>query len=296
MAKPLWATVFGLVVVAASLTISVRFDLIQSGFNQRTIWDVLDVLGVPLVVAFIAGMFAWGAQIRAGQRFEADQELNNDRSRETALRTFLDRMTVLVIDRNLQDSERDSPEQAVAIAHTFATLRGLDGARKGLVVKFLYESNLINNGKPVVGLARADLRSSDLGGLYLSRCDMSGANLSQADLWHTDLSESSLVDAILVGADLYYTDLRDADLSGADLHLAVIHDADLAGVNLAGAKVTESQLAGALSLVGATMPDGAVMTQERWVRFRNGYDENSSEIDMLTALPYNTIPTKFLTE
>ena len=160
MAKLLWTTAVGLLVVAASLTIFVRFDVIQSGFRQKTVWDVLDVLGVPLVVAFIAGMFAWGAQIRAGQRFEAEQELNNNRARETALRTFLDRMTVLVIDRNLQDSERDSPEHAVAIAHTFATLRGLDGPRKGLVVKFLYESNLINNGKPVVGLARADLNAS----------------------------------------------------------------------------------------------------------------------------------------
>ena len=232
------------------------------------------MLGVPLVVAFIAGMFAWGAQIRAGQRFEAEQELNNNRARETALRTFLDRMTVLVIDRNLQNSERDSPEQAVAIAHTFATLRGLDGPRKGLVVKFLYESNLINSGKPIVGLARADLRSSDLGGLDLNRCDMSGANLSNADLGDTDLSESSLVEAILVKADLNYTDLRDADLSGADLHLALIHDADLAGVNLAGAKVSELQLAGAISLVGATMPDGAVMTQEGWARLRDRYDEN----------------------
>ncbi len=268
MAKPLWAAIVGLVVVVAFLTISVRFDLIQSGFNQKTIWDVLDVLGIPLVVAVIAGMFAWGAQIRASQRFEAEQELNNDRSRETALQTFLDRMTVLVIDRNLQDSERDSPEQAVAIAHTLATLRGLDGPRKGILVKFLYESKLINRGKPVVELAKADLRSSDLGGLHLSRCDMSGANLSHADLGDTDLSESSLVDAMLVEADLYYTDLRDADLSGADLHLSVIHDADLAGVNFAGAKVTESQLSGARSLVGATMPDGSVMTQEGWARFR----------------------------
>lgn len=275
MAKLLWTTAFGLLVVAASLTIFVRFDVIQSGFGQKTVWDVLDVLGVPLVVAFIAGMFAWGAQIRAGRRFEAEQELNNNRARETALRTFLDRMTVLVIDRNLQNSKRDSPEHAVAIAHTFATLRSLDGPRKGILVKFLYESNLINVGAPVVGLAKADLRSSDLGGLDLNRCDMSGANLSKADLWHTDLSKSSLVDAILVEADLYYTDLRDADLRGADLHLAVIHDADLAGVNLAGAKVTELQLAGAMSLIGATMPDGAVMTQEGWARFRNGHDENS---------------------
>ena len=58
MANPLRATILGLVVIATSLTISVRFDLIQSGFGEKTVWDVLGVLGVPLVVALIAGMFA----------------------------------------------------------------------------------------------------------------------------------------------------------------------------------------------------------------------------------------------
>ena len=47
-----------------------------------------------------------------------------------------------------------------------------------------------------------------------------------------------------------------------------LHEVDLRNANLRGAIVTDKDLAHAKSLVGATMPDGSIRTEERWESFR----------------------------
>jgi uncharacterized protein YjbI with pentapeptide repeats len=78
------------------------------------------------------------------------------------------------------------------------TLSRLDNARKVIVLKFLYESKLINKDKCVIALEGADLykinlsfvnlRGADLSGAILRRATLGGANLlSDANLSKTDL-------------------------------------------------------------------------------------------------------------
>jgi uncharacterized protein YjbI with pentapeptide repeats len=68
-----------------------------------------------------------------------------------------------------------------------------------------------------------------------------------------NLTDANLTGAILEGADLTTANLFRTDLSGAHLE----------GANLSGAiGWTNEQLAQAESLVGATMPDGTVMTEK----------------------------------
>jgi hypothetical protein len=61
------------------------------------------------------------------------------------------------------------------------------------------------------------------------------------------------------------TRMRDFDLAGRDLSAlklgnADLRDANLRGTDLRGAGVTNDQLALAMSLVGATMPDGTKLS------------------------------------
>jgi Pentapeptide repeats (8 copies) len=117
---------------------------------------------------------------------------------------------------------------------TLAVLRILDGNRKGQVLKFLYESKLI--GKPI--REEAGDRWARGATIYLQTTDLSFADLRYANLNHANL--------------------RRADLSSADLF---------------GVKGwTNEQLVQALFLVGATLPDGTVMTnQEAWEAFKKRY-------------------------
>ena len=227
-----------------SLTVWALVGNLPTGFAGKTVWDWMDVLGVPIVAVVIAGLFALAAQ-RANQRTSVEREVNLERAREATLRTYLDRMTDLMVDQNLQQSPKDSAVRAVAHAQTFAALRGLDEVRKGILVQFLHESRLIRADTTVIPLSLADLR---------------GCILSSADLVSSNLS----------GVNLSDSDLSGTDLRGAKLQDAVLHNADLRMANLRGADVTDEQILQASSLLGAIMPDGSEMTADRWERLQSG--------------------------
>lgn len=110
------------------------------------------------------------------------------------------------------------------------------GECKGSVVRFLFESGLINKDRVVL--------------------DLSGADLS--------------------GADLSGADLSMAILSGADLRRAILTEANLEHATLEDAKVTEEQLAKCLSLEWATMPDGQPYEDWLKNKARGEEGENSS--------------------
>lgn len=227
--EPFWASwsfILPVVIVPAvivSLIMLVRYDYLETGFGSKTIWDWIEVLGVPLTVALIAGLLGLAAQ-GAGRRAEAERELATERAREATLREYLDCMSDLILNHELRESPEDSSARAVAHARTLSALRSLDGPRKGILVRFLYESNLISRIKPVVSLRSANLSLVDL---------------SFADLEGSDLSRANLRDA-----DFYKANLRDASLYRSALD--------------------DEQLIKATDLVGATMPDGTEMTEDRW--------------------------------
>jgi uncharacterized protein YjbI with pentapeptide repeats len=130
------------------------------------------------------------------------------------LQAYFEAMTGLLLPpNNLRESAEGSEVRSIARARTLAVLRGLEGredkksARKGSVLRFLYEARLIGSEEKdvVVGLSGADLMGADL----------SFANLSQANLSGADLSQASLIGTLLSGADLSGTDLSGTDLSEA---------------------------------------------------------------------------------
>jgi len=231
------------------------------GFNNKTFWDWMELLIIPTVLAIGALLFN-RAERRTGQ------EIAVERFQEAALRTYLDRMTELLLDRGLLESERDAEVRIVAEAQTLMTLRILDGKRKGVILKFLSDAGLIKTGKSLVFLQKADLRKADLSGADLYEADLGGANLCGADLRGALLCKSCLIEtdlreALLGGGDLRGTDLRGANLSGADLHEALLEDADLLDADLSGANlrmafVTNESLSRARSLKGATLPNGTI--------------------------------------
>ena len=144
---PVSVTSLALALLAVSLTIWAFIGNLPTGFSGKTLWDWIKVLGVPVTVAWIAGVLGFVTQ-RANNRAEDERDLNTDRAREATLRAYHDLMTGLVLDEQPQNSEPDSPVRAVAHAQTFAALRDLDGPRKGTIVQFLHDPKLILNSNP----------------------------------------------------------------------------------------------------------------------------------------------------
>src|SRR5262249_52963018 len=148
--------------------------------------------------------------------------------------------------RDRLDDSSATPVRHVAGAKILTALRRLDGSRKGILLRFLSESHLIDRGRPIIDLAGADLCGADLHEANLRSIDMRGANLSGANLRGADLNASDLSatwrspddkQRFQMEADppkfaLRRTVLREADmrevwLSGSDLSGADLRNADL---------------------------------------------------------------------
>lgn len=233
-------------IVITSAGIALLYDLPGSGFGQviyssgeihhaKTLWDWLDLLIVPVILAiggFIVNSTVQRAErVRVEKQAETDRQLADDRFKEEALQSYLDRMTELLLEKELSKTERSSEADTVARARTLTILRSVDGARKGLLINFLYEAGLIQDD-PIIHLDAADLRFSILRDAMLNSINLEDAILSQSNFSYASLTRARLARAkfrqsrldgvILTESDLTETDFSQSRLIGADLSGAII--------------------------------------------------------------------------
>jgi hypothetical protein len=92
-----------------------------TGFRGRTIWDWLQLLIIPFVLAVIgfyfttAQEYAHQLELEARRAAEA-RKLEAQRAQNAALQTYLEGMRELLLNENLRASEEDSEIRAVARA------------------------------------------------------------------------------------------------------------------------------------------------------------------------------------
>jgi len=266
----------------------------QTDKTLKTLWDWLQLLVIPVVLT-LGGIWFNAQQNRASSAAALEQ------SRDTALDTYLDRLSALLLDpRTPLRTTPDADVRTIARARTLAILRRLDGGRKGLVLLFLYDARLIDRANPVIRLDTADLsdvvfpagtRGSNLpdidegGGVKVS---FNGVNLSGANLHGANLTGAHLSRAVLIGADLSGATLHGADLRGVNLGVIpfapppdrppsdpltnnVANNAtDLTNADLSGSFLNETYLVPAtltgknLNLTGAHLT-GAIMSRQQFV-------------------------------
>jgi len=256
--QALW--IVGVVVAVAAVLF-----VINLAFVHRPLWDWLQLLIVPAVLA------GGGLWFNAQQR-ERAQQIANARAQDEALQAYLDQMSDLLIPNegrpSLYDEHAPDSLWSVARARTLTVLPRLDGNRKGRVVQFLYEADLIAMAKRhrILDLGGADLSDANLSGANLERADLGGANLRGANVSGADLG---LVNLGLGGPGWNaQTNLRGANLREARLFEAVLFKADLSG-----AVVLIEQLREAESLESATMPNG--QKYEDWRKDQEGHKEDA---------------------
>jgi hypothetical protein len=249
----------GLVIVIISVC-GYAFGWAWTGLTepkQRTFWDWLSLLIVPIMLALGGYLFNRSESRRT--KDEADQ-----RAQDEALQAYLDHMSDLLIPKNDRPSLSDgSPPESLRVlarARTLTVLPRLDGDRKGRVVQFLYESKLIYKDRWHIDLKDADLDRADLTGIYLSEAKLTRVYLRGANLLRADLELADLEGAFLDG-----TFLNGARLRGANLTFTMLTDAQ---------GVTEDQFAKAAYLTNATMPDG--QKYEDWLKSKGSGEEGGA--------------------
>jgi len=236
-----------------------------TGFGKKTLWDWLQLLVVPLALAMIAFLLNTFEDERDRRREAAAAAraaaLAADRSAEDALQGYLDRMSDLLLLRKLGTSRPGSGVQTVARSLTLTVLRRLDPVRKGLVVRFLDESRLLQldpRRKIVVTEttrsvgpevpAKVSLRDADLRGVVLDGATLHADDFSQADLRRARLRDAFLAGSSFADADLRGGDFRHADFAGGVVTTdgksegLIFGEADLDGACVSGARFTKADL------------------------------------------------------
>lgn len=243
---------------------------IWTGFRNKNFWDVLELLGVPIILALIAVLFNY-------LRSKSENELSQKQIQDSALSSFIDDLSYYLLNNDLLNSTEDSSIRQLVRIKTFSTLQILDGKSKGILIRFLFHLKLINKAAPIIDLSGADLSNLDLKGNDLSDNDdrkllsylslfevcLAGANLRNSNFSEAKLSRSNFTFADLTNANFKDAHLMGADFRSASLSGANLSNASLLSADLSGAKgVTEKQLSLVKSLVGAKLPDGSEYQKE----------------------------------
>ncbi|NMB86861.1 MAG: pentapeptide repeat-containing protein [Chloroflexi bacterium] len=231
--------------------------------RSKTLWDWMELLIIPIVLTVGGFFFNWAEkrndQSVAKQKFEDEQKNSQDQQQETALKNYLDRLTVLLLDKGLANAQNDtakdhlSVKNSCIIARTLSltTLKKLNPERKQSLLLFLYEAKLISGNDPTIDLTGANLSEVNLSGKVLKEINLTGVCLNGTNFESANLTKGSFTGAEMFGAKLNYATLTGAYLQKVqfnkaalfrDLHL---NNADLSQTKLERVTLVDSELKGA---------------------------------------------------
>jgi uncharacterized protein YjbI with pentapeptide repeats len=218
-----------------------------TGFAHKTLWDWLQLLIIPTMLAVIGIGFSFtqeqASRLSSQRQHDTDIQIALDQQRQEALVTYQKDISDLLLTHQLRSSRESDEVRSVARIRTLSTLQALDSDRKGFLVQFLSEAGLITRfytENPIISLSGANLKGANLYNTDLRRTDLRGADLRGAIFGIYGLSE-----AYLMGADLRGANFVIAGLSNAYLNNANLEGTRLGGANLKGANLSEANLRGA---------------------------------------------------
>ena len=248
-----------------------------SGFKDKTTWDwlqlfiqLLTALALPVALFLAAHWFSvqqsQTSELASERQHQTDLQIAADQQREARLQVYFDRMSDLLLNKNLGSSKNGSQVGNIARSLTLTTLQDLDPDRKGMLLRFLYESGLINRIDPLVSLNGANLSGIRIQEMFTSKyviniieVDLSNSDLSNADLNHANLPNISLVHSNLEFTDLDGANLSRVSLVNANLIFAILGDAQLDNASLGNASLAGAFLNNAnlyyADLAGADLSD-----------------------------------------
>jgi len=125
-----------------------RTEISQPG---KTLWDWLQLLIIPVVLAIAGYLFnltvSRNEQKSTQLRDKTEREISSDNQREAALQQYIDKMSELLLDKKLRESQLEDEVRKIARVRTLTVLPRLDANRKRSILQFLYESDLIKKMK-----------------------------------------------------------------------------------------------------------------------------------------------------
>ena len=159
--RKLWALLVALG-AAGLIWLLIQWHILMTGFDQqittlqpnqsyrpaKTLWDWLQLAGIPVALAFIAYLFQDATK-------KSEQRISLENQRNEILQKYVDAMSELILSaewstaiKEFRDSRKRTNPQIVARARTQVALVALqsepqDSRRRGQIIRFLAENGLL---------------------------------------------------------------------------------------------------------------------------------------------------------
>ena len=226
-----------------------------SGFQKKSFWDWLQLLIVPLMLALGAFYLNSAADFR-------DYQIAQEQKHQEILTDYFSKMQDLIVEtkksKQTPGSKESNSEERLLLefrptaqALTLSVLEQLDGKRKGKVITYLAESQLItaNNDNPS-SLPEIKLNGANLKEIVLKNVDLysiidmknkdriiNGIKINNANMERANLSKVNLFKSDLMGSNLENATLQNVNFAGSTMKSSrfingQITDVDFTGVNL----------------------------------------------------------------
>ncbi|MFM6376109.1 MAG: pentapeptide repeat-containing protein [Microcystis panniformis] len=212
-----------LFVLVSTLVLAIIFVLISnfkwSGFQKKSFWDWLQLLIVPLMLAFGAFYLNYASETR-------DKQIAKEGEQQELLKDYFSKMQTLIVETKKSKDSQSNPDRApllpefqpIAQALTLAVLDELDGKRKGKIIIYLAKSGLINKDRPIIDLETANLQKLELNNNWTgSLIQITGADMTEAQINDINFANSNLARSNLSHATLKDVTFENSDLSGVNL-------------------------------------------------------------------------------
>ena len=225
-----WIFRLCLIIVLLGIIIQIFIDLLMggyklswTGFATKTLWDWMDLLIIPIVLSLGAIFFNYSER-------KAGYEIANNNLQETRLNAYFENIKELILHEDLLNSSENSKVRVIARIETLSVVNGLNGQRKSVLLRFLYEARLIIGRDPIIQLTGADLSGLTIQSNLL-RKNSQGRTLfyfpDGRDFIFLQNYQKTLTN--LSGINLSYTKLVNSDLSWANLSKANLSNSNLTG-------------------------------------------------------------------
>jgi uncharacterized protein YjbI with pentapeptide repeats len=211
-----------------------------SGFQKKSFWDWLQLLIVPLMLALGAFYLNSAADFR-------DYQIAQERKQQEILTDYFSKMQGLIVEtKKIKETsgykESNSEERLLlefrptAQALTLSVLEQLDGERKGKVIIYLAESQLItvDNNEPYPQ-PEIKLDGANLKGMVLNDVDQVVKNGNKL---RVIINKSDMTDSRFKRIGL----LANSDLKGSNFSNSILTSVDFTNANMPQAKFIKGKI------------------------------------------------------
>ena len=210
---------------------------------DKPIWDWLELLLIPLLLALLGWFITW-------KNNKNEREITKNKSLQESFDSYLEFMSKLILENDMANSD-DHKVPIIARARTINFLDSADSEKRGLVLQFLAETNLICAPNPIINLNGINLNKTklrnirlekiSLKGVHLKNCDFKGANLKGSDFTSSNFENCNLSNSNLENSNLTYADMENVNLTNGNLVKATIDGTNFKQAKMENCLVTKTQ-------------------------------------------------------